>query len=212
MHSAQGYFQRFVSLGLLCCLVPNLGLALKFPDFPVHAAGGYPVNAKQGTLAIGIQVLDDPDEQKTYFHTKLSPRGFLPVFVVIENASTAQDSYIFDKTQASLFQGAEASVTNATPKASQKASLGTSLASVAVGGVAGLAVLMYSMKLQADSTEIQEEFRLKELQSTTLSPGKLAHGFLFIPIPKDGDREKIHLKIPMLKSGSDETVSLDVEF
>jgi len=205
MRSAGRHLDQLICFGILSCLIPNPCFALKFPNYPVRAASDYSVNAEQGSLTIGVQVLDDLDEQKTYFQTKLSPKGFLPVFVVIQNAAAAQDSYIFDKTKVSIPSAA----TNATPQASSKAAMGTMLASVAAGSLVGS---MIALKMAADTSEISEELLLKELRSTTLSPGVSVRGFLYIPIPKKGDREKVHLKIPMLKSGSEEAVDLELVF
>lgn len=201
---------QFLSLALIFSLIPNSVSAAKFPDYPVRPASEYSIKAERSSLTIGIQPLEDPAAQKTYFHTKLTPKGFLPVLVVIQNAANAQDSFIFDTSKASL-TSAETATASATgsPQASYKAATVTAV----VSGVAlSFVGLMISAGIAAQTSEINDDLLLRELRSTTLSPGASAHGFLYIPIPKDGDRDKIHLKLPMLKSGTDETVDLDVVF
>jgi hypothetical protein len=200
MRMSRSHLHQWICVGILSCLVPTLCFPLAFPTYPVRAASDYALKAEQSSLTIGVQPLDNPDEQKTYFHTKLSPKGFLPVFVVIHNAA-ATESYIFDKAKASLI-APPAAPPNKTPQLSNKAATAAALASWAI-----------SMKMTADNSEIEEQLLLNELHSTTLSPGASVHGFLYIPIPNKGDRDKIHLKIPMLRSASnDETVDLDLVF
>jgi len=60
--------------------------------------------------------------------------------------------------------------------------------------------------------DAQENMQRRKFRSVTLGPGQAGHGFLYIPIPKKGDREKVHLTIPMLKSGSEEAVDLELVF
>jgi hypothetical protein len=53
---------------------------------------------------------------------------------------------------------------------------------------------------------------LQELQSATLSPGSTVHGFLYIPVPKKGQRPKIHLQFPLAWAGSDKTSVVRIDF
>jgi len=80
----------------------------KFPDYPVRPAGDYAVKVEKSGLTIGVQPVEDLKEQKTYFNTELTPKGFVPVFVVIQNGST-DDSFLFDKTGVTYGQPIRAS-------------------------------------------------------------------------------------------------------
>jgi hypothetical protein len=52
----------------------------------------------------------------------------------------------------------------------------------------------------------------KELQSKTLSAGTSAHGFVYVPVPKNTPREKIILRIPVTRTGTDESIVLELAF
>jgi hypothetical protein len=156
-------------------LVPPVYAAEKFPDYPVRPARDYAVTAARAGLTIGVQPVEDLKEQKTYFDTELTPKGFIPVFVVIENGSTG-DSFLFDQT------------------------------TVGYGGA------FYNFTPNRGATKVQGNILKKELKSKTLSPGTSVHGFLYIPVPKQGPREKIHLQVPITKAGTSETFVLNLSF
>ena len=52
----------------------------KFIDYPVHPAASYAVTAQSAGFTIGVQPVEDLKDQKTYFDTELTPKGFIPVF------------------------------------------------------------------------------------------------------------------------------------
>jgi hypothetical protein len=124
---------------------------------------------------VAVEAVDELKDQKTYFATQMTPKGFLPVFVVIENAS-AKDSFLFDQNNVGY-------------------------AGVAAGSGPNLGL-----------TRTQENLLKNKIKSVTLSPGSSTHGFLFIPVPKKGQRDKIHLQIPVTKSGTNETYVLNLIF
>jgi hypothetical protein len=159
-------------------LVQPVTAAHKFPDYPVRPAGDYAVKTEKSGLTLGVQPVEDLKDQETFFDTKLTPKGFLPVFVVIENESSV-DSFLFEKTNVGY-----AGVSNGS-----KANAGTTF-----------------------GTEVQENILKKGIQSRTLSPGTSVHGFLYIPVPKKGPREKIHLQVPITKAATRETYVLNLYF
>jgi hypothetical protein len=171
--------------------------ARKFPEYAVRPAGDYSVKAERAGLTIGVEPVEDLQAQKTYFSTELKPKGFIPVFVVIQNGSS-EDSFLFEKTNVG-YTGVSG---DSTPKMRSK--VGEGLALLGPGIIA--------IKLIANATEVQENMLKKEVQSKTLSPGASVHGFLYIPVPKKGSREKIHLQVPMTKSGTSETFVLNLIF
>jgi hypothetical protein len=183
-------------------LVPPVYAASTFPDYPVSPASDYSVSTQTAGLTIGLVAVEDLKEQKTYFHTEVAPKGFVPVFVVIQNGSKG-DSFLFDKTKVT-YGPADSSVS--TPKEGSKA--GESLAVAAVP----LVGLFFALKLISNASEVQQNFLQKEMQSTTLSPGASAHGFLYIPVPKNAPRQKIHLRVPITRASADETFVLDLVF
>ena len=180
--------------------------AQKFADYPVHAADSYAVKDSKADLVIGAQPVEDPKEQKTYFDTELAPRGFIPVFIVIENRSR-EDSFLFDKSAVTCGPD-DSGLTNleVRSKAERPAVAGLSMLAPAGGFIV--------MAKVNSASHVQQNILKKELQSKTLSPAASAHGFLYIPAPKNGPRPKIHLRIPVTKLGAEkpETFVLDLVF
>ena len=187
----------FVSLSI----VPVYGQST-FADYPARPASEYAISAQTGGLTMGVEAVDDVKDQRTYFHTELPKKGFVPVFVVIQNGSNA-DSFLFDKTKV-RYGSADTGVS--TPKEGSKAGKSLTLAAIPFVG------LFASLRVITDASEVQQNFLKKEIQSTTLSPGTSARGFLYIPVPKNTPRQKIHLSVPISKAGADDTFVLDLVF
>jgi hypothetical protein len=178
------------------------GAAPQFPIYPVRQASDCAVSAKAAALIIGVEPVDDPKDQRNYFHAEIAPMGFVPVFVVIQNTSS-QDSFLFDKTKVT-YGDADAGVS--TPKTGSK--VGETLAAAAIPFVG----MFSALSVMRSATEVQQHVLQQELKSTTLSPGASAHGFLYVPVPKKGARPKIRLRVPVAKSGGDEPMVLDLIF
>jgi hypothetical protein len=169
---------RSVMLGALvgAAAIQVLQAAHSFPDYPVRAADQYTVKADKNGVVVGVEAVEDPKDQQTYFNTKLRQKGFLPVFIVVNNNSSTE-SFILEKQNVGFGGVSESSAANA----------GT-----------------------AFGTEVQQNILKKTLRSATLSPGASAHGFLYIPIPRNGAREKIHLQVPITRAGTHETFILNL--
>lgn len=188
---------RTATARFICTLVvfPVLPIyaAHNFPDYPVKPAGDYAVKVERFGLTIGVEPVEDPKEQKTYFNTELTPKGFIPVFIVLENASS-KDSFMFQRTNVEYVR-----VSNSAAQSEEDAV--TDVARVPGMSQAGLLVPMKVV----GAAEVEENIVKKEVQSKTLAPGASVHGFLYIPVPKKGSREKIHLQVPITKAGTSET-------
>jgi len=164
----------FGAVGVLY-LAPLADAADKFRDYPVLPASEYAIRAERAGITIGVQPIEDLDDQKTYFDAKLTPQGFIPVFIVIQNGSSA-DTFLFDQTN------------------------------VGYGGA------FYNFTPNRGLTKVQENIMKRQVKSKTLSPGASVHGFLYIPVPKKGPREKIHLQVPMTRAGTSETFVMNLLF
>jgi len=177
-----------------------------YPDYPVRAVSEYQVNTAQAGLAIALDPLEDAKEQKTYFKTEFRSKGFVPVFVVLHNQS-ASESFLVRKEEITY---AAARLGLTTPVQGSKAGQGVALA----GALAiSTPALIIGLKMIAKSTEVQQNIFKKELRTVTLSPGAKAHGFLFIPADKGSStREKIRLRVPVTRIGSEETLNFDLIF
>lgn len=197
-------FIKTICLFSLALAVPA---ADKYADYPVRSAASYATTAANSGLTIGLEPVEDLKDQKTYFDTELTPKGFIPVFLVIENKSK-DDSFIFDKSAVTYGPAGSGA---ATPNLHSKVRDNT-----AVGVVAGLTMptAFIAVAKINHASHIQANILKKELQSTTLSPAASAHGFLYVPVPERGPREKIHLRIPVTRIGSQgsEPLVLDLIF
>lgn len=189
---------RSVGLMVSLSLLPPVFPAHQFPEYAARPAAEYPVTAEKAGLAIGVQPLEDLKDQKTYFNTELTPKGFVPVFIVIQNGLTS-DSFLFEKTNVGYGGVSESAGPNARSKTGER------MAMVGLGG-------LIAVKLITNASEVQENLLKKEVQSKTLSPGASVHGFLYIPVPKKGERDKIHLQVPITKAGTSETFVLNLIF
>jgi hypothetical protein len=196
---------RIAGIFVALLLVQPAYTAHKFPDYPVRPAGDYSVKTEKAGLTIGVQPVEDLKEQKTYFHTELSPKGFVPVFVVIQNAADG-DGFLFDKSGITC---GPSDSSPSTPDARSKAGEKIATVSMATLSVSGAFV---AMKLISDASWVQENILKKELQSKTLSAGTSAHGFVYVPVPKNTAREKIVLRIPVTRTGTDESIVLELAF
>jgi hypothetical protein len=190
---------------IVLLLAGSLYAADQWPDYPVRAIGDYPNSMTTGGLTIAVEPLEDQKAQKTHFNTEFGKKGFLPVLVVIQNASNS-DSFLIakDKITYGFADGALS-----TPEAKSKAGSivgGASLAALSLGGA------VFAMKLISNATKVQQNILKKELQSNTLSPGASTHGFLYVPVPKEGSRARLLLRFLVARVGSDETLSVELQF
>jgi hypothetical protein len=205
-YSAQDFMRPFFTF-LVLVLAPAFYGEQKFPDYPVHAADSYAVTAQDAGIAIGVQPVEDLKDQKTYFDTELTPKGFIPVFIVIENRSK-EDSFLFDKS-ALTYGLADSGIS--TPEIPSKMRDQAALAGLASLAPAGGFIVMAKVN---HASHIQGNLLKKELQSSTVSPATSIHGFLYIPVPKNGSRQKIRIRIPVSKMSAhgSEPVVLDLVF
>ena len=195
----QGFY---FCLALLLCALPTFG-AQKFPDYPLRQAGDYGISSRQDDVTIGLDPVEAVPEQMTYFHTALSTSGFLPVFVVIHNASKA-DSLLLNKADISYASEGSGDGPKETT-AGEKASI------VGVSAIPYVGILL-AVGLVKNASEVKQNLILRELQSRTLSPGETMSGFLYIAVPKKGPRAKLHIQFPIAWSGSDKRSDVSFDF
>jgi hypothetical protein len=197
------FIQGLCGVVLLACAAP-VHCAQTFANYPLRLPGDYKISALQNEVAIGLQPVESIQDQLTYFHTALSSKGFLPVFVVVRNQSKL-DSLLLNKSDISY--GLDNS-NGASPKentAGQKAAIASTAAIPFVGA-------FISIEMAVDASEVKQNLVVRELQSGTLSPGDTVHGFLYIPIPKKGQRPKIDVQIPIAWAGSDKASVVHLSF
>lgn len=165
-----------------------------FPDYPVRPAGEYANKVSKGGLIVAVETVEDLDQQKIYFNSNLGSKGILPLLIVVQNVS-ATDEYLFDKSAVGLGDPA-----SPTGKGARK--IGSLLGS---GGLLDLTLIR-------DATDLRENLMKKEVRSKTLSPGSSLHGFVYVPVPTDGPRKKMHLQVPLTDAQSSETEVVNLFF
>jgi hypothetical protein len=181
----------------------SLAAASTLPDYPSRNARECPVTVENIGVLIGLEPVENYRAQSTYFQTDLARKGYVPIFLVIENGTRA-DSFIFDKTKVTY-----GPADSAVSAARTGTGAGKAIALSAIpffGPFAGAKVI-------SNASQIQVNLLKKEIQSTTLSPGASTRGFLYIPIPgKTFPREKITLRVPISRAGTNETFDLNLVF
>ena len=184
----------------LVCTLAILFLAVsawashRFPDYPARSAGEYSNKVTTAGLIVAVEPVEDPTQQKTYFNSRLSSNGILPVFVVIQNNS-ATDTYLFDSSAVGLGDAPDVTGKGTRKTASRLGS----------GGLVDLTLV-------TDATDVRENLMKKQVRSKTLSPGSSVHGFVYVPVPTDAPRKKIHLQVPLTNSQSGETEVVNLSF
>jgi hypothetical protein len=190
-----------IALVISICL-PLECAELRLPDYPVRTANECAVKAEQAGVAIGAQPLEDLGEQKIYFKTELTPKGFIPVFVVIQNGSST-DSFLFDKTKMTY---GPVDATSSSPKTGSK----TGQTLLLIGAAGSPIALFVGAKMLTKASQVQQHMLKSEVQSKTLPPGSSVHGFIYVPVRKADSGKKVRLQIPITKSGTDDTFVLDL--
>jgi hypothetical protein len=190
---------RRVALIAGLCLVwaaSPVSAGTKFESYPDRKASECAAKAEKDGLVVGAQPMDDTRDQKTYFGTNMTEKGYLPVYLVVENQSSA-DSYLFDKSNVALAGASADAVKEARSKR------GETLAMIGVGGI-------FAMHAITKGTEVQENLLKREIQSKTLSPRLSVNGFLYVPIPREGARGGISLQIPLVNARTNEVRVINI--
>ena len=160
---------------LLTLLGPGLARAAppKFPDFPPPPADKLKTATSDG-LSVGVFVMDDPVDQKTYFETDLKHAFITPLWVSVANASAGQ-RFWFDIAEMQLSDHS----TFASSGDSVDERGGTAL--VVTDLFAGTLVLgLIGESMLADASRAKKNMIDRGLGSHTLGPGQQASGFVYV--------------------------------
>jgi hypothetical protein len=178
--------------------------AASFPEYPLKRAVEYGnVVSKSGIVVAAVPV-EDPEDQRKYFGMDLKVKGYVPVFLVMENEAPV-DSFLLGKEALTYSAAGISASTLANPGKSSKADKTLAVASyVPYYGI-------MATVLASKSKELRQNILKTELQSATLSPGTSVHGFVFIPVPwRHSSRNKIELSISFKVPQSGEVVVIDL--
>jgi hypothetical protein len=187
-----GHFRQVVLVGASCLLLvgASASAGTKFQPYPDRKAADCSTKSDKDGLIVGAEPMENLKDQKTYFGTNLTEKGYLPIFLVVENNSS-EDSYLFDKSNVALAAASSGAVKEARSKK------GEVFAMFGIGGI-------FTMNAITKATEVQQNLLKREIQSKTLSLGKSVTGFLYVPVPKEGGRAGINLQIPLVNARTSE--------
>lgn len=191
---------------LLLSLSAAFGSAASFPDYPVKPAHEYPAAIEKAGYIIAAIPVEDRNDQRKYFGLDLRSRGFVPVFLVVENRTS--DRSVLLKKDSLMYSPAGKSGSALANAASSSRVDKTIMALGYVSVYAYMAVVVTSK-----NKESRQHLLETELQSATVSPGQSVHGFVFVPAKRGySSRKKMQLAIPLALSGSDDVVTIDATF
>lgn len=178
--------------------------AQKFPNYPVRNASEYLSCQTKNGIRVAIEPVSDTDEQQKYFRTKFGSQGFLPVLVVLENASEGNGLLLRKDLVTYRIEGARSGEQSGGGlTARTKTGEGVALA----GAALSLPAMFIGLKMIAAASEVKQNILVKELRSQTIPPGKVGSGFLYVPIGKPGkEKRKITLIVPVALAGSEESI------
>lgn len=182
--------------------VPLGDAVTSFPDYPTKPAKECAVTVERDGIRVGLDPVEDSAAQSNLFGVSLTKKGFVPIYLVIENARDA-DSLIFDTSRISY-----GSANSEVPAVKTGSITGKMLAASAIPFAGGFIAAHEA----SGFLRIEHNLLEKEMRSTTISPGLAAHGFLYLPIPKESSRQKITLNVPVGKSAADDVVDLTLTF
>jgi len=170
----------------VCGATSARAAAKKFPDFPPPPADQLKTAGDQN-LAVGVYVMDDLVQQKTYFDTELSRSGITPVWVSISNLSTDR-TFLFDINEMVLSapHPDNTSVSPGSASVDDRAATALGITDLFVGSFV-LGIIAQSM--MTDASNIKKDLVDRGLYSRTLAPGQSTSGFVYVR------RDKAHADI-----------------
>jgi hypothetical protein len=150
------------------------------PPYEAQSIDNYKnIQVKDG-LVVAMHPIIDAQESERYFGTDLLSSHILAVLLLSENRAPSS-SFILSKEHISLGAGLP-EVQQARDKVRSEAAG----EAVAWTGAVLISPLMMgiAMKLLSDATVINHNFKAREFQTKTLSPGQRAEGFLYFQLPE----------------------------
>lgn len=184
----------FICLAIVSVAAQPVLAGHRFIEYPVRPIEEYSNKVIGKGSIVAVLPMEDVNEQKTYFGTNLNRRGILPVLIVVRNTSPS-DTCLLDQSEVGLGQEQELTGKGTRKTASQLGS----------GG-------LLDLSLVREVTDVRDNLVRRELRSGTVPPGKTIFGFVYVPIPTDAPRAKVHLEVPLTNQQSGETEVANLYF
>jgi hypothetical protein len=182
---------------------------LQLPDYEKPQGVARSSQSDSG-LEVFADALTAKAEIKRLFGVDLLSAGILPIFVSATNRSESS-SFLLTQEHFALSSGTLDLRSGSTGADAKSETLGTTFAMVGAAGSPLL--LLMGVKMVSNATVINQNFKTKEFHSTTISPGREAHGFVYFRIPKEAGESGIwslHLEASELKTGGIRNFNLQV--
>jgi len=181
---------RVLVLLLFSMLLTNGCATLYLQEYKTKKIEEYRyLQAKDG-LTVAIYPLTNKEENETFFGIDIANTNILPILVIAENRN-ASSSFILSKDRCSIKVGAVPTVRVAGREQAVSDGEGQAILLTSVGAIGGLlpfsGAVLGASKIISDASIIQHSFTVNELQTHTLSPGKVAHGFVYFKLPEENN-------------------------
>jgi hypothetical protein len=184
---------------------------MKLPKYEPQPVEQYQYSKKKNGLAIAIYPMTNREETKKYFGTDLLSSNVLAVLVVADNRSSSS-SFILSKDKLSLY-GIDFKADSAVSHNDvTDPSAGTAINTAGAVFVSA-PLLIIGAQMFSNSAAIKHNFRVKEMQSQTISPKEKTHGFAYFQLPEENrlpDQLIVHLEV--IEIASKEMISFDIPF
>jgi hypothetical protein len=155
----------------------------RFPDFPTPPSDQLKTSAV-ASLGVGVYVMDDPAEQKTYFDVNLKQSGITPLWLGISNLS-ADQRFWFDVGEIA-FSADRASFASGSNSVNESGATALVITDLFVGS---LVLGLIGESMLAAASKAKKNLIDRGLNSHTLGPGGSASGFVYIR------RDKAHVGV-----------------
>jgi hypothetical protein len=171
------------------------------------------VTREAGSLTITADPLLDRHSCQTNFGMDCLQKGILPVYLITSNGSTNMSYKIVSSNIwfSTGLRDARQVKSGLQQTNTSAAGSGVAVAGSIMGGLGGVLVAGFGMKLTDDEESIRENFVIKQFQNVDLGPGKSAEGFVYFtqpyPIPLES-LPSVNIPVVDLKSQATNTISL----
>lgn len=193
----------------LCFAIGMSGCAtMSLPEYEPAPPSEFRARASVESLDVAAYAMESEQEVTTYFGANLPNEGVLPVLVVVSNHGPK--SFLLRRDDV-LLQAGPAVAGAASTAQSGVDSGGTGVA--VAGAVLMSPILQFTgFKMMSDAQVIARNMAAKELQATTVSPGKTVHGFVYFGMTRSvWEQSAWTVRVRLRELGSDTVLNVDIQ-
>lgn len=177
-----------VSLMLLLSNMAGCGSTpVEYPHFPTYSLNQHQQHQENNGVAIGLSLVTDPQDMKTYFGANLLEAGLLPIFLVVKNRDP-KATFLLEKEGIALEGKSPSKEASAEIDSSGHKALWVA---APLSMILFLPAAIFMIPAAASAESSYEELKLNlaygEFRSKTLSPGRQSDGFVFFSVPLDAE-------------------------